>query len=125
MVHGIGVDILKINNLANSVSDISDPFVKKVYTEKELALINSRSIPLNSFATRFSGKEAVFKALSIHGNSIKLNEIEILENEVGKPFVILHGRAKELAQDNGINQVLISLSYDTEYAISYAMALKI
>ena len=123
MIYGIGTDILKISSIASGTADLNDPFVRKTYTPKEIALIASRPIPQNSFATRFSGKEAVFKALNIYGNEIRLNEIEILENENGQPTVILHGNALRLAEQKGISRILISLSYDTDYAVSYATAL--
>lgn len=123
MIYGIGTDILKISSIASGTADLNDPFVQKTYTPKEIALITSRPIPQNSFATRFSGKEAVFKALNIYGNEIRLNEIEILENENGQPTVILHGNALRLAEQKGISRILISLSYDTDYAVSYATAL--
>lgn len=123
MIYGIGTDILKISSIASGTADLNDPFVRKTYTPKEIALITSRPIPQNSFATRFSGKEAVFKALNIYGNDIRLNEIEILENENGQPTVALHGNALRLAEQKGISRILISLSYDTDYAVAYAAAL--
>lgn len=124
MVLGIGTDILNIHNIEKSVSSYDDPFVKLTYTERELLLIKNRPVPLYSFATRFSGKEAVFKALSAYGNEIRLNEIEILEDPNGSPCVILHGNAKKKALHSGITRILISLSYDTDYAIAYATAVK-
>jgi holo-[acyl-carrier protein] synthase len=123
MIYGIGTDILNIQTIRNAVSDPLDPFVQKTYTPKELELIKSRPLPLYSFATRFSGKEAVFKSLSLDGNSVRLNEIEILENEVGQPTVTLSGNTKRLAEEKGISQVLISLSYDTDYAVAFATAI--
>jgi phosphopantetheine--protein transferase-like protein len=122
MILGLGTDILKISNIELAVSNLSDPFIKKTYTSRELDLICNRQIPLYSFATRFAGKEAVFKALSCDGNAIRLNEIEILENETGQPFVILHGNAKNIAGQKNIDSILISLSYDTDYAIAFAAA---
>lgn len=122
MIYGIGTDILKISNIEASVNDLTDAFVRKIYTEKEVALITSRSIPLYSFATRFSGKEAVFKSLDLYGDDIRLNEIEILENENGQPIVFLNGNAKKLATQKNISKIHISLSYDTDYAIAYATA---
>ena len=62
MIYGIGTDILKISSIASGTADLNDPFVRKTYTSKEIALITSRPVPQNSFATRFSGKEAIFKA---------------------------------------------------------------
>ena len=123
MVHGIGTDILKISNIAHMVSNESDPFVRKTFTENELQLISSRPIPQNSFATRFAGKEAVFKTLGIDGNHFYLNQIEILENSIGQPTVNLLGKANEIAKKKGITTIHISLSYDTDYATAFAVAL--
>lgn len=124
MLYGNGTDLLKINNLQPFIDHLDDPFIIKTYTDKELALILSRPTPLYSLATRFAGKEAVFKCLSVHGDAIRLNEIEILENEIGQPTVTLLGNAKVLADQKGITQILISLSYDTDYAIAFATAEK-
>lgn len=123
MIHGIGTDILNIQTIKPSVSNIQDPFVKKIYTKRELNLIQSRSLPLYCFATRFAGKEAVFKSFNIHGDSFRLNEIEILENSFEQPVVILHGKAERLAKEMGIQEVLVSLSYDTDYAVAFAVAI--
>lgn len=123
MVLGIGTDILKISNIASAISTPNDPFITATYTEAEIQLICSRKIPLYSYATRFAGKEAIFKTLSADGNKIRLNEIEILEKATGEPYVILHGTASLAASKKGIAEVFISLSYDTDYAIAYATAL--
>jgi len=122
MIYGVGTDILKISNISSCVTEPSDPFVRRSFTEAERELILSREKPLYSFATRFAGKEAVFKCLDLGGNDISLREIEILENDNGKPLVFLHGRAASLASEKGIVRIHISLSYDTDYAIACAAA---
>lgn len=122
MVYGIGTDILNIGQIRQAVSRADDPFIKKTYTKKELDLIYSRPSPLYCFATRFAGKEAVFKSLGVHGNDIRLNEIEILELPNGAPFVRLSGRAEELAAQKNISHIHISLSYDTDYALAFAQS---
>lgn len=124
MVHGIGTDILNIKTIEPSVSNTEDSFVQKIYTKKELKLIQSRDLPLYCFATRFAGKEAVFKSFGTHGDAFRLNEIEILENSFGQPVVFLHGKARALAKKLGIQDILISLSYDTDYAVAFAAAIR-
>lgn len=121
-VLGVGTDILCIKTIAPSVQREEDPFVQRIYTPAERTLIQSRDIPLYSYATRFAGKEAVFKAFGVDGDAFRLNEIEILENEAGQPIVFLHGKAATCAEQKGIRQVLLSLSYDTDYAVAYAVA---
>ena len=122
MIYGIGTDILNIKTIEPSVRNADEPFVQRVYTKKELELINSRSNPLYSYATRFSGKEAVFKAFRAHPDAFRLSDIEILEDENGVPVVFLHGKAEALAKELGITRIHISLSYDTDYAQSFAIA---
>lgn len=125
MLKGIGTDILeieKIKTLFNSPSYLSDSFVLRTYTAAEIALAESRPVPLFCYATRFAGKEAVFKALSVTGEDCRLAEIEILSEDSGKPFVNLYGAAAELAKKREISQILISLSYEYNYAVAYAIA---
>lgn len=125
MLKGIGTDILeieKIKTLFDSPSYLSDSFVQRTYTAAEIALAESRPVPLFCYATRFAGKEAVFKALSVTGEDCRLNEIEILAEDSGKPFVNLHGSAARLAEKREISQILISLSYEYNYAVAYAIA---
>lgn len=122
MLLGIGTDILKIHRIKSTTKDPEDPFMKKVYTPKEMEEASSRNNKDSYYATRFAGKEAVFKSLSLDSNHINLSEIEILNKENGEPYVTLYGNIAENARKNGVKYVLISLSYDTEYAIAYAAA---
>ena len=36
MLYGIGTDILNIHQIESSVSDLQDPFVRKIYTPAEI-----------------------------------------------------------------------------------------
>lgn len=122
MVLGIGTDILKIDRLSPETLVPSDPFFKQTFTADEAEEAATRPVPLHYYATRFAGKEAVFKSLRLHPDGVRLNEIEILNAPDGSPYVILHGRLLKAAADKGIEQIHISLSYDTDYAVAYALA---
>ena len=122
MIYGIGTDLLKIERIKNVCENKNDPFVVHTYTPEEIRLIESRTIPLYSYATRFCGKEAVFKCLNYSESDFHLSDIEILENENGMPTVTLYGNLKVFADKNKISSLHLSLSYDTEYAIAYALA---
>ena len=122
MVLGIGTDILKIDRLSPETLTPADSFFKKTFTADEAEEAVGRPNPLHYFATRFAGKEATFKALRLHPDGVRLCEIEILTSLDGSPYVILHGRLLKTAEEKGIDQILLSLSYDTEYAVAYALA---
>jgi phosphopantetheine--protein transferase-like protein len=123
MVLGVGTDILLIDRMRRAPFEMNDAFIKRTYTEREREQALKRDEPAMYFATRFAGKEAVFKALGTHGGALKsLNEIEILSDESGRPCVMLHGDALAIAKDKGIADIRISLSYDTDYATAFAVA---
>lgn len=121
---GVGTDILKISNLGQNGLEPEDSFVKKTFTTAEVAQAQQREVPLYYYATRFAGKEAVFKALNLSTAYFRLNEIEILSDDVGRPQVALSGELAKQAKKQGIQKVLVSLSYDTDYVVAYANALE-
>ena len=125
MIVQIGTDIVEIDKLKYTVSKeppASDPFIRRTFTAAEIRLALSRPAPLFFFATRFAGKEAVFKALNITGEDVRLLDIEILSEENGRPYVSLCGSAKEAADRQGIAKVHLSLSYEDNYAVAFAVA---
>jgi holo-[acyl-carrier protein] synthase len=121
MVIGVGTDILSMQRFRDVLDTDGDSFVHRIFTEAERRQA-SESLDETAFlATRFSGKEAVFKCFGIHGN-VRLSEIEILDGETGQPHVTLSGRLKGIAADKGVRNVQISLSYENDYAIAFAVA---
>jgi holo-[acyl-carrier protein] synthase len=69
-------------------------------------------------AVRFAAKEAVMKALGTGIKGVGWREIEILNNDDGKPFVILHGQAERKAQELGLSDLSVSLSHSRDLAIA-------
>lgn len=123
MIIGIGTDIVEKQRVSKAVKN-SEYFCRKVYSPKERQLIKERKNPAGLLAMNFAGKEAVSKAFGTGIRSdIRLCDIEILRDELGAPYVILHGGAKKYARERGIEKIHISLS-DTreEYAVAYVIA---
>lgn len=122
MLIGVGTDILRVSDILSSSLKENDPFFKKTYAAEEVEQARQREVPAYYYATRFAGKEAVFKCMGIHSDGITLNEIVIIDDENGQPHVTLEGKFKEAAREKNIGEVLISLSYDKDYAVAYAAA---
>ena len=121
MVVGVGTDILSMQRFNNILEADSEAFVRKVFTAEERSQAARSPDELAYLATRFAGKEAVFKCFGILGN-LRLGEIEVLDGETGQPYVTLLGDFVRIAGDRGITEVLISLSYENEYAVAFALA---
>lgn len=121
MIVGIGVDIINMSRLDRSLS-LKDPFVLKTFTEKEIEAAKQKQEPERYFAARFACKEAVFKCLKMDGNTIRLNEIEIRNSDIGYPTVTLLGNLKKHADERGIVSIEVSLSHEEDYIVAYAIA---
>lgn len=121
MIIGVGTDILHLQRLSGLEGQWEDVFFRSTFTPAECSAAVERSRPLLYFADRFAGKEAVFKALRIPSDAIRLNEIEILDDEEGRPFVRLYGRALAVAEGNGVRNIHVSLSYEDDTALAFAV----
>lgn len=125
-IFGIGIDIIEVERIKSAVNS-NALFLKKVFSEKEISYCSSKKnsdVMYVCFAQRFAAKEAVLKSfgLGVLGK-IKLNEIEIINNDKGKPIVNLLGKANLFALRNNIKRVEISLSGVKNYAIAFAISL--
>lgn len=121
MVTGVGTDILSMKRFRDVLDADSEAFVGKVFTGKEREQAAKSPDRVAYLATRFSGKEAVFKCFGIHGN-VRLSEIEVLDGETGQPRVTLLGELVRIAGEKGVRNVHVSLSYETDYAVAFAVA---
>ena len=117
MIIGIGTDIIEISRMENALA--SDDFMNKVYTETE----KSKKY-INTLSGYFAAKEAVSKALGTGFSKIRPNEIEIVNNPMGKPYVNLYGNAKAKAKNLGIRIVHVSISHSKDMAAAIAIAEK-
>lgn len=118
-----GVDIVEVERLKDSIESMGSAFIDRIYTPREVEYCESRKNGrYQSYAARFAAKEAVSKAFGTGiGSAAGWKDIEIVNDENGKPSVILHGLAKEsLASINGVS-VSISLSHCKSYAVAYAI----
>lgn len=95
----IGTDIVKISRIEKSIK--SERFKASVFTDNEVDYCKTAE----SFAGIFAVKEAYFKALGT-GIDKKLNNIEVLHDEKGKPCI------------NGVENCDVSISHDGDYAIA-------
>ncbi len=119
-IYGIGTDIIEISRIEKAINR-TKLFKEKVYTEKEIEHIEKKKNPYASYAGRFAAKEAISKALGTGVRDFLLKDIEILNDELGKPVVYLYNEIKKLAE--GL-KIQISISHSREYAVSTVILYK-
>ncbi|MDP2935432.1 MAG: holo-ACP synthase [Dehalococcoidia bacterium] len=119
-MHSVGVDIIEIRRVAAILARRGERFLQRVYTPREVAFCRGR-VP--ELAARFAAKEAVSKALGTGMRGVAWREIEVYPDSRGKPLVHLHGRARQRAQDLGLDTFAISLSHSRDHAIAFVSAM--
>ena len=124
-IYGIGIDIVETERIADSIERFGERFLARVFTDAERAYCDRMKVPARHYAARFAGKEAVAKTFGTGiGAAVGWNEIEILREEHGEPYVILHGEGRKTAARLGITRMLISLSHADHYAAANAVAVR-
>jgi len=124
-LYGIGIDVVEVDRIESSLSEFGEHFLDRIFTEEERAYCDRQKNRELSYAARFAAKEAIAKAFGTGiGKSIGWRDMEIYRKDSGEPTVILHGKAKELAEEIGIEEVKISLTHAKHYAAANAVILK-
>ncbi len=123
MILGVGIDIIEIDRIKQSVDDYGELFLKKVFTQKELEYCLSKSNKYQHLAARFAAKEAVYKALASgwHEN-VTWQSIEISNEPNGLPIVTLHGGLKQFLKEK--ESLKISMSHSRDYVACVAIIYK-
>jgi holo-[acyl-carrier protein] synthase len=122
---GIGIDIVECARIDKMIEKHGDHFLERVYTPREIAYCSHRKAAKSQhFAGRWAAKEAVLKALGTGwSQGIQWVDIEVVNQAGGKPDIELTGEAARIAQQQGIETMLISISHCKAYATAYATAL--
>jgi holo-[acyl-carrier protein] synthase len=113
MILGTGIDVIDIERIARSVERYGDHFLRRVYTAGEIAYCQrKRRNAAESFAARFAAKEAAAKALGTGiGFGVTWREIEVGREPAGRPLLLLHGRAAEIARTMGVQHSSLSITH--------------
>lgn len=120
---GLGVDIVEIARM-RAILERAPNFRTRVYSEEERAYCDATATPEVHYATRFAAKEAVLKALGTgFSQGIGVRDVEVKRSAKGRPYVVLSGRAKDVARERGVRELPLSLSYTHTDAVACAMAI--
>jgi holo-[acyl-carrier protein] synthase len=117
----LGIDIIRVDRIANALRRFGERFPKRVLTEAERRYVRNR--PQN-FAGRWAAKEAVSKVLGLGVRGVGWTEIEIVRLPTGAPSVSLSGRAARRAEQLGMGRIAVSISHEGDYAVAIAFGVR-
>jgi len=117
LIIGIGVDIIELDRVRKAVE--REAFIQKVYTAAEIDYCQSRGrSSVQSFAGRFAAKEAILKAFGTGLRNGSMQDIEIVNDELGCPKVHLSGWFKGFAREKSVKKIWVSISHSKDSAVA-------
>jgi len=115
-----GVDLIEINRIEEVIARHGRHYLERIYTPAEIEQCGKRG---ESLAGRFAAKEAVAKALGSGIGDISWKEIEVLGDEQNAPKLILHGAAKQKADEMGLTIWSVSISHSQSHSVALVVAI--
>ncbi len=121
MIVNIGTDIIEISRMAEKI-ERNEYFKTHVFSPVEIEYAEKQKYPAKHFAARWAVKEAFLKAFGVRfiGNH-RLPEIETVNDEVGKPTIVLHGNTKDEFTEKGYLKAHVSISHTDVHAMAYVI----
>ncbi len=119
MINGIGIDIIEISRIEQSIAQYGDSFLSKLFTENEISYCKSKQFPIQHFAARFAAKEAFSKAVSTGwSGEFEWKNVEVKNDPAGKPDFILYGKTAETLSGYS---VFLSMSHSDSSVIAFVV----
>ncbi|CAG9328908.1 unnamed protein product [Blepharisma stoltei] len=116
---GIGIDLCKNIRMHKILENknIRERFLEKVlHPNEKIKEINSKYL-----ASRWAIKEALVKATA--SRRILFHEVEICKQESGQPYIRAYGETKNLLEEIGVENTMMSLSHEDEYSVAVVIAI--
>ena len=117
MIFGVGCDLCEISRIEKT----DERFLKRCFTEKERELFKKKHNAAQTIAANFAAKEAFSKAVGTGMRDFFFNDIEVLRDGLGKPYINLYGGAKEKYDELKISASFVSISHTKELAMAYVV----
>lgn len=120
---GIGSDIVECLRIAQLIERHGELFLNRIFTTSEIQYCQSRSAATQHFSAHWAAKMAVLRALGASWQrGLSWRDIEVRTNGTGRPVVALNGGARDIADRQGIDQILLSVSHCHTHAVAFVHA---
>jgi holo-[acyl-carrier protein] synthase len=111
VIFGVGIDEVEVDRVRVKLEETTG-LRERLFTAKEIEYCESKKDGAQNYAARFAAKEAFLKALGTGWRKgMGFSEIEIVNDDLGKPACVLHGNIKQYVNDQGITRVHLSLTH--------------
>ena len=123
---GIGVDL--VNNQRIKLLKKKNNFIKRTFSKNEINHLKKYKNNDNYYSKRFAAKESFSKAFGTGiRNNLNFKDIEILNNELGKPYFLKNKKIDRLIYQRFKTKkynLFLSISDEKDYSIAFTIIQK-
>lgn len=118
MILGVGIDIVEVSRVEQSIAKLGRRFIERIASPCELEEAPSRPARRSEYwAVRFAAKEAFAKALGTGmGSIVAFDSIGVTKDANGKPGLEYSADLRRVLRRRGVRRSHVSLSHTHEYA---------
>lgn len=123
MLVRVGIDMVSVESVRESIQTHGDHYLKRIYTEREVEdCKTSAGVDPERLAARFAAKEATLKVLRPDDVGIPWTAIEVRRHPAGWVDLELSGAAAELAAQAGVAKLALSIAHEGGFATAVVIA---
>ena len=116
---GVGTDLARVERFRAFVRDQKAALLGRLFTLGEREYAFAKKDPAPHLAARFAAKESCLKAFGLGWREgISWHDMEVVPDALGRPDLVLSGRAAEIAATKHVEVVHLSYSHDGDYAVA-------
>lgn len=116
MTIGIGTDLFDVSRMKTKIEQQPD-LIEALFNRTEIEYCEQFKNRVERYAGKYAAKEALMKALGTGWrDGITFKDVTIVHDELGKPDIHLTGKAKEIAEEMNVTNILVSISHTKELA---------
>lgn len=124
MILGIGIDMVRISEMKALLGNLSDGTLARIFSERERAECQQKTLPEESYAACFAAKEAVFKAVAhlLPEKSFDMRKVETAHREDGSPYIKTNPYMLAIMEKAGVHRLHLSITTEGDLAAAFVIA---
>jgi len=122
VILGTGIDLAEVARIREAVERYGRRFLERVFTAGEIAYVENKANRYERYAARFAAKEAGMKAIGTGWRrGVRWQDFEVRNRRSGRPELLLHGAAAEVARSLGVERIHLSLTHTESMAQAFVI----
>ena len=122
MTLGTGVDLAEVARIREAIGRYGDRFIRRIYTDGEIAYVERKANRFERYAGRFAAKEAGMKAIGTGWKrGVRWQDFEVSNLPSGRPTLRLHGEAARIAETMGVKTISLSITHTAELGMAHVI----